>query len=92
MPPLLLLVVLFIFIFVLCIVFILGSYSPGLLLIAEPYVLMGLPWCWDCYLFLNKGVIRFLSLLAPEERKLLFLVQYIATRVPLLKSTHNVAT
>ena len=46
-----------IFIFALCIVFILGSYSLGLLFIAEPYILMGLPWCWDCYLFiLNKGV------------------------------------
>ena len=32
----------------------LGSYSLGLLLIAEPYILIGLSWCWDCYLFLNK--------------------------------------
>ena len=36
----------------------LGSYSLGLLLIAEPYILIGLSWCWDCYLFLNKGVIH----------------------------------
>ena len=61
----------------------LGSYSQGLLLIAEPYILIGLSWCWDCYLFLNKGVIH-IPLQSLSEGLLIAMIMFLVNLVEML--------